>query len=382
MFFGGLIMNKFLITLATLVAFTLSGFAYAQTVSGQMQRIIGLGDGVDGGIAEQFTKFVIAAEKTADNGWIVGGSMSIQTAAATGGTLAPSTNNMYIQMDMATINIGNTIGPAIVAVPAVNAMVPGGGVDAGYQFLFDGGNLAVNAGNVGFREAYYASNAAKIDVDFPSVNGFTVGVSYTPSEEFRATTQARQQAEHPTVHGETIEVGISYSGEMDGMTYDIGAGILSGNSRRAHGASATQIINNDLSAVSIGIKLTMGNMTVGVHGYDNGDSFGASSDVDKATNSGYNTAITWGMGNLTLGVGFSHQELARGTAAHAAATTVASAAASHVSEDNITMIGIGYDMGGGVSSYVQLSSNDHSDGDHATTEVDPQVLFAGINIGF
>ena len=33
MFFGGLIMNKFLITLATLVAFTLSGFAYAQEVS-------------------------------------------------------------------------------------------------------------------------------------------------------------------------------------------------------------------------------------------------------------------------------------------------------------------------------------------------------------
>jgi hypothetical protein len=63
MFFGGLIMNKFLITLATLVAFTLSGFAYAQTVSGQMQRIIGVGDDVDGGIAEQFTKFVFLQKK-------------------------------------------------------------------------------------------------------------------------------------------------------------------------------------------------------------------------------------------------------------------------------------------------------------------------------
>ena len=123
-------------------------------------------------------------------------------------------------------------------------------------------------------------------------------------------------------------------------------------------------------------------MTVGVHGYDNGDSFGASTDTDKAANSGYNTAITWAMGNVTLGAGFSHQELARGTSAQAAATTLTSAAAGNVREDNITMIGIGYDMGGGVSSYVQLSNNDHSDGDHATTEVDPQVLFAGINIGF
>ena len=374
-------MNKFLITLATLVAFTLSGFAsYAQSVSGQMQRIIGLGDDVDGGIAEQFTRFVISADTTADNGWVVGGSMSIQTAAATGGTLAPSTNSMYIQMDMMTVNIGNTVGPAIGSVPGVNAMVPGGGVDAGYQFLFDGGNLATIG--VGFREAYYASNAAKIDIDLPSINGFTVGISYTPSEEFRATTQTRQQAENTTSHGETVEVGVKYAGEMDGMSYEIGAGILSGNAQSDQNRSGTQAVNNDLASVSVGMKVTMGNMTIGVHGYDNGDSFGASTDADKAANNGYNTAVTWNMGNITLGLGYSHQELTRGTRAQATATTLTGAAASNVRSDSITMIGIGYDMGGGVSTYVQLSDNNHDDGDHATTEVDPQVLFAGINIGF
>ena len=46
------------------------------------------------------------------------------------------------------------------------------------------------------------------------------------------------------------------------------------------------------------------------------------------------------------------------------------------------MIGLGYDMGGGVNSYIQLSNGDHSDGDHATTEADPQVLFMGISLGF
>jgi hypothetical protein len=347
-----------------------------------MQRIIGVGDDVDGGISEQFTRFVISADKTADNGWVVGGSFSIQTAAATGGTLAPSTNNMYIQMDMMTINIGNTIGPAIVSVPAVNAMVPGGGVDAGYQFIFDKGNLGVDPSHVGFREAYYASNAAKIDVDFPTVNGFTVGVSYTPSEEHRANSGSRAQAETTGQHGESIEVGVKYDGELDGLTYTIGAAIVSGNSRSVNAGTATTVKNNDLSAVSLGIKVTMGNMTVGVHGYDNGDSFGASTDTDKAANSGYNTAITWAMGNITLGAGYSHQEMARGTSYQAAATTLTAAAAGNVREDNITMIGIGYDMGGGINTYIQLSSNDHSDGDFVTTEVDPQVLFAGINIGF
>ena len=237
-------MNKFLITLATLVAFTLSGIAYAQSVSGQMQRIIGVGDGVDGGIAEQFTRVVISADTTADNGWVVGGAFSIQTAAATGGIYAPSTNHMYVQTDAMTINIGNTIGPAIVAVPAVNGMVPGGGVDAGYQFLFDGGQLA--SWGVHFREAYYASNAAKIDIDLPTVNGFTVGVSYTPSEEFPGTVQGRQQGETTGAHGETIEVGINYAGEMDGMSYTIGAGLLSGNSRSVNAGTATQVTNNYL----------------------------------------------------------------------------------------------------------------------------------------
>jgi predicted porin len=214
------------------------------------------------------------------------------------------------------------------------------------------------------------------------MNGFTVGVSYTPSEEFSGEGGARVQAETTGQHGETIEVGINYAGELDGMTYTIGAGILSGNSQSQQNRSDTQAVNNDLAAVSIGLKVTMGNMTVGVHGYDNGDSFGASTDADKAKNNGYNTAITWAMGNVTLGVGYSHQELARGTRAQANATTLTGADAGNVRSDSITMIGIGYDMGGGVNTYIQLSDNDHDDGDHATTEGDPQVLFAGINIGF
>jgi hypothetical protein len=251
MFFGGLIMNKFLITLATLVAFTLSGFAYAQTVSGQMQRIVGVGDGVDGGVAEQFTRFAISADTTADNGWVVGGSMSIQTAAVTGGAASPSTNSMYVQTDMMTVNIGNTVGAPITSVPAVNGMVPGCGVDCGYQFLFDGGNLASQG--VGFREAYYASNAAKIDIDLPAVNGFTIGVSYTPDSEFDATTQSRAtNTVESAAHGEVIEIAAKYDGEMEGLTYTIGAAALSGNSQSTiTGQAARTTVNNDLSSFSL-----------------------------------------------------------------------------------------------------------------------------------
>jgi len=375
-------MKKFLIALATLVAFTLGSYAsHAQSVSGQMQRFIGLGDDVDGGVAEQFTKFIISAETTADNGWVVGGSMSIQTGAMTGGAYAPSTNNMYVQTDMMTVNIGHTVSAMTSLIPAVSAMTPGGGIDAGYQFAFDNGNNLGSNGIQG-REAYYASNAAKIDIDLPAVNGFTVGITYVPSFEFPGTAgTARKQGDTTTAHGETIEVAVQYSGEMDGMSYTLGFGVGSGNSQSYQSGTVTHT-NNDLASFSGAIKVSMGDLTLGGAAYDNGDSFGASGDAIKAADSGYNVSATYAMGNITVGAGYSHQEITRGTRAQAAATTLTSAAAGNVREDNFTTFGIGYDMGGGISTYIQLSDNDHSDGDHATTEVDPQVLFAGISIGF
>jgi len=53
-------MNKLLITIATLLAFSLSSVAFADghsaKVSGFMQRIIGAGDNVDGGVAAAFPR--------------------------------------------------------------------------------------------------------------------------------------------------------------------------------------------------------------------------------------------------------------------------------------------------------------------------------------
>ena len=56
--------------------------------------------------------------------------------------------------------------------------------------------------------------------------------------------------------------------------------------------------------------------------------------------------------------------------------------ANLVAEDSVTMIGLGYDMGGGVNSYIQLSNGDHSDGDHVTTEARPTSIIHGYFIRF
>jgi len=378
-------MNKFLMTLATVVAFALSGFAahadgHSVKVSGFMQQIIGMGDDVDGGITYKFNRFAFAADTTTDNGWTVGGSFameygSIGTGANSG--YLPTSNSMYIQTDMATITIGSAADAVTALVPRVSAMVPGAGHDGGYQFLFDGGSIASQG--VNFAEAYYAMANNRINVALPTVNGFTVNVSYTPDMGINSATgigRSGANADVSASHGETTHVAVSYSGEADGMSYTIGLGSINGNSIGSIGSVAGST-NNDLSSVTAALKLTMGNIALGLQGFDNGTSWGNSGDTDAASHAGYNIQATYNMGNITVGAGYAHEEKALGTAR---ATTAQ--AGNLVAEDTVTMFGIGYDMGGGVNSYIQLSSNSHTDGDHSTAEVDPQVLFAGISLGF
>ena len=378
-------MNKFLITLATIVAFATSSVAYADVkISGLLQQIAGMGDDVDGGITYKFNRFAFGADTTTDNGWTVGGSFameygSIGTGANSG--YLPTSNSMYIQTDTATVTIGSAADAVTALVPRVGNMVPGGGHDAGYQFLFDAGNLAANG--VPFAEAYYAMANNRIHVSLPSINGFSVAATYTPDMAVNSATGIARATDNLSAsHGETTHVAMSYSGEMDGISYTIGLGSINGNSQRDPIQAAGSATNNDLAAVAGAIKVTMGNIAFGVHAYDNGESFGASTDAVKAKESGYTVMATYNMGNITVGAGVAHQEMVRGTKAQANATKLTSAAAGNVREDNVTMIGIGYNMGGGVNSYIQLNNLDHTDGDHATTEVDPQVLFAGISLGF
>ena len=374
-------MNKFLITLATLVAFALSSVAHADVkISGFLQQIVGAGDEVDGGVTYKFNRFSFGADTTTDNGWTVGGSFAAEFGNMAAGGMSgylPTSNSMYIQTDMATITIGSTGDAVTNLVPRIGNMAPGGGHDAGYQFLFDGGAIASNG--VNYAEAYYAMAANRINIALPSVNGFTVQATYTPDMGINSGSGISRTAANATVsasHGETTHVAISYSGEMDGMSYTIGLGSINGNAIGTNGTGATST-NNDLASFAGAIKVTMGNIAMGVHAFDNGDSWGQSEDADKASHSGYTVMATYNMGNVTVGAGYAHEEKALGTRG-----ATSTQAGNLVAEDSITIVGIGYNLGGGVSTNLQLSNIDHTDGDHATTEADPQVLFANISLGF
>ena len=108
----------------------------------------------------------------------------------------------------------------------------------------------------------------------------------------------------------------------------IAIGSKNGNGIASFGNTA-----NDLQVITGTIQLTHGDFTLGYMVYDNGDSYGKSDDSTKASSSGQNVALTYNMGNITLGVGWSEQEAVDGTAYSA---SVGSDSAADVRSTNIT----------------------------------------------
>ena len=91
-------MKKFLIFIITIFMFT--GLARADVkISGFMQHIIGMGDDVDGGVTDMFSRFAMSADTTLDNGWTAGGSfaLSVQSLlSASTDAYLPTSNSFYI----------------------------------------------------------------------------------------------------------------------------------------------------------------------------------------------------------------------------------------------------------------------------------------------
>jgi hypothetical protein len=355
------------------LAFVITSAARADVaISGFFQQIIGMGDDTTGGITHEFDRINFVASTTTDNGWEVGGKL--QHEPTLDRTAGPTALQMHITNELGTLVLGNTTDAVTNTISRIAAMVPGGGTDAGYQYLFFGATQGDRG--VRFAEAYYAMNGHRAVYTPPSINGINVSISYTPTQD-ENTMSDRDRTTNGGAgqnHQETVEVAANYSGEIEGIGYTLGVGSKNGNGIASFGNAA-----NDLNVLTGTIKLTQGAWALGYHIYENGSSYGNSDDSTSAASSGYNVALTHSMGNIVIGVGYSEQEAVNGTRYN---TAVTGGNIAGVQNTNITNIGISYNLGGGVGTYIQMSDYDINDGDSMTTEISPQVIFAGISLGF
>jgi hypothetical protein len=370
-------MKKIIIGVFAL-AFAITSAARADVaISGFFQQIIGMGDDTTGGITHEFDRINFVASTTTDNGWEVGGKL--QHEPTLDRTAGPTALQMHVTNDLGTLVLGNTTDAVTNTMSRIAAMVPGGGTDAGYQYLFFGGTKGDRG--VRFAEAYYAMNGHRAVYTPPSINGVNISISYTPTQD-ENTMSDRDRTTNGgtgTNHQETVEVAANYSGDLEGVGYTIAIGSKNGNGIASFGNTA-----NDLNVITGTIQLTQGAWTLGYMIYDNGDSFGASDDSTQASSSGWVASVTHAMGNIVIGAGYSEMEAVNGTRydLQAGTNNAAAGAQSNVQTTNITNIGISYNLGGGVGTYIQMSDYDINDGNSMTTETSPQVIFAGISLGF
>ncbi|CAE7405555.1 STD2 [Symbiodinium microadriaticum] len=218
--------------------------------------------------------------------------------------------------------------------------------------------------NVSSRTATYITltgDRNKVSYFTPRINGFQLGVSYTPDTGVAPAANAAGNANPgvggqaggvdnsfgaaPTDNGGTFEqvfeVGLNWNGEYEG----VGIGISGGYMDAEVEPTGTTPSNLDPEAYSIGLNLTSGGFTLGGAWYESEDLFtkiGTSSVEEEA----WSVGLQYVTGPWTLGVGYFESET------DLTATTE--------TEFEVTEIGATYALGPGVDVFavVDLYEND------------------------
>ncbi len=349
----------------------LVGSSDQTTIAGQSGAAASTSD--PAGIADgRFTRIYFNAETTTDNGLTVGTTQSLisdvvnnTTPDNTGGL--PTKQNIYINTAMGTIDIGNTASATTTILARPTGSIPGADIDTGYAVVhFMSGDTANTF--EGFNEYGYANNAAKLTWVSNSYDGLKMAVSYTPDTGETVAgdgnNASAQTVTNSVLQGFSDVIGIAagYSGAFEGVDVNIGISWEGGN-----GATVSNVEYEDLNQVAIHGTVSMAGFTLGYMWHDRGDSGGIVTTNGDGGDANVVTA-KYTTGAITVG----------GALANSIYTTAANAD----NDDEEVTYGIGYNLGGGVDTYVAYFSREQDAGVNSTTRTDASGIFAGINFSF
>jgi len=357
---------------------SLSGFTQYLVGSSDQTTLAGQTGGAastsdPGGISDgRFTRINFTAETTTDNGLTVGTTQTLvsdvvnnTTPDNTGGL--PTKQNIYINTAMGTIDIGNTASATTAVLARPTGAIPGADVDTGYAVVHFMTGDGANAYE-GFNEYGYANNAGKVTWVSNSYEGLTLGVSYTPdSSETVAGDGSNASAQTVTNSilgnfSDVIGIAARYNGNFEGVDVNIGASWEGGN-----GATIANVEYEDLAQVTIHTQISMSGFMLGYMWHDRGDSGGIVTTNGDGGDANVVT-VNYTTGAITIGA----------TLANSTYTTAASAD----NEDEEVTYGIGYNLGGGVTTHLTYFDREQNTGANSTARTDASGIYAGIGFAF
>ncbi len=197
-----------------------------------------------------------------------------------------------------------------------------------------------------------SSDATKIVYFTPRINGFQLGVGYTPDggasgQDSNASKKAGQESNH-------FGFGVNYEQKFDGFNVALGAvGAVADADREA--------VREDLRAWRVGGVIGFGAFKIGAGYQDIGDSLEpkAAGDDDSTA---FDVGIGWSQGPVKLGLGWLHAEVEDGSDEH---------------ESDLISFGATYSLGKGLVVYADLF---YYDIESATTSDDDNEAF-GLILG-
>jgi hypothetical protein len=318
----------------------------------------------------RFTRIIATGTTTLDSGLEVTGVYAIsKDGAAAGDTdtniVAVNENGLYVSGGFGSIGIGNIFSAGTMTHNRGTTMIPTAEPDNnvyGFYPVAGGGTGGYGA----FDEAGYALDGMKMRFDSNVYEGFSASVSYESCMEKTTANASAVDCNGGTYanYDDVIDIAVRYAGSMEGVDYNITYGNVSGN---------TQILNNveanDLEAQVYSANVAFAGFSAIYKYHTYGDSGLVKANVSDGNGTGAVTAVTYKMGNVTLGYVHAETSIEIGT----------NAADSSAEWD---IFGVGYNLGGGVMIEASHGTKEEIDGSDSVKDTEADISVLKLSFGF
>lgn len=319
-----------------------------------------------------YTRLVATATSTLDSGIEVTGVLTMSKDADSGGdadneAVSVDQNDITFSGAFGTFAFGNTGSAGSMMHNRATTLPPTAEPDgAVIGHFYTAGNANYGAHD----ESGYANDAMKIRYQSNSYEGFSIGLSHTPNLNADGANASQIDQNGCTAaniidgacYTDMSEVILAYSAEFDGIGISATYGYITGNTNiRAN------VMYNDLEATTYTIGITYGGATIHYKNNDMDDSGVVSTETDAGGDSGDAICGVYAVGNFSIGgckVETSYDETGQSI--------------SNGSTTNL--IGVGYNLGGGVNLETAYVSIEEKDNGVIDTEVD--LIITKLSFGF
>ena len=233
--------------------------------------------------------------------------------------------------------------------------------DAGGDQISKSGMFRAPLGST-YVEVTRANDSEKITYYTPRVEGFQLGVSYSPD----SNQDSNGMPNRDTNNTDLVMVGANFKRNMGGMSIGVSAGY--GTVTDAPSAAGSL----EPSATNFGVKIGMGGMSAGV-------SMASFEDHGSGDGTSINAGVAYSSGKMGVSLAYLHGE-------RDGSGTTGAGDLDGQSESDVFHLSAKYSLGGGVTwagtlGHVTFSSDD-VDIDNTVDEVSATYVVTGIKIGF